>query len=74
MYWASGDPRYRRLALQGAAWFYGRNDARAKMYDSTTGQCRDGIEEGVTSQNCGAESAIEAGLAELERRALLNSG
>ena len=30
----------------------------------------DGINDGWASQNCGAESAIEAGLAELERRSL----
>ncbi|MBV9282010.1 MAG: hypothetical protein JOZ41_18175, partial [Chloroflexi bacterium] len=55
-----GEP-YRRLALEAAAWFYGRNDARTPMYDPTTGRCRDGIARGVASLNCGAESAIEAG-------------
>jgi hypothetical protein len=63
--------RYRRLALNAAAWFYGRNDARTPMYDPTTGRCRDGITDGVVSQNYGAESAIEAGFAELERRTLI---
>ncbi|MGH2442871.1 MAG: hypothetical protein ACRDFX_06885 [Chloroflexota bacterium] len=69
---ATGAQRYRQLALRAAAWFYGRNDARTKMYDPTTGRCRDGINAGVASLNCGAESAIEAGLAELERRDLLD--
>lgn len=72
MYHATEAKRYRRLALNAAAWFYGRNDARTAMYDPSTGRCRDGIAHGVASLNCGAESAIEAGLAELERRALLD--
>ncbi len=68
---ATGAKKYRDLALQGSAWFYGRNDARTPMYDPTTGRCRDGITEGIASRNYGAESSIEAGLAELERRRLL---
>jgi hypothetical protein len=72
MFRATGAKRYRQLALSAAAWFYGRNDARTPMYDPTSGRCRDGITDGIVSQNFGAESAIEAGLAELERRALLD--
>jgi hypothetical protein len=70
MYRATGAKKYRDLALLGGAWFYGRNDARAAMYDPTTGMCRDGITAGNASNNYGAESAIEAGFAELERRGL----
>jgi hypothetical protein len=40
------------------------------MYDPSTGMCRDGITAGIASNNHGAESAIEAGFAELERRDL----
>jgi hypothetical protein len=40
------------------------------MYDPATGRCLDGIVSGQASRNCGAESAIEAGMAELERRRL----
>jgi hypothetical protein len=72
MHRATGAQRYRQLALNAAAWFYGRNNARTAMYDPTTGRCRDGISDGFASQNYGAESAVEAGLAELERRALLD--
>jgi hypothetical protein len=70
MYRATGARKYRDLALQGTAWFYGRNDARSAMYDPETGMCRDGITDGIASGNRGAESSIEAGFAELERRAL----
>ncbi len=73
MYRATGARKYRDLAIQGCAWFYGRNTARTKMYDPTTGRCRDGIADGVASRNYGAESSIEAGLAELERRDWLSA-
>lgn len=66
----TGAAKYADLALKGCAWFYGRNDARTAMYDPTTGACRDGITDGVASPNCGAESSIEAGFAELVRRDL----
>ena len=71
MYRATDAKRYHQLALTAAAWFYGRNEARTAMYDPTTGRCRDGIQGGVASINAGAESSIEAGIAELERRDLL---
>jgi hypothetical protein len=73
MYRATGAKRYRKLTLDATAWFYGRNDAGTAMYDPTTGMCRDGITRGVASSNYGAESAIEAGFAELIRRDLLAS-
>ncbi len=44
------------------------------MYDAQTGRCLDGITEGQASRNCGAESAIEAGFAELERLRLTREG
>lgn len=70
MYRATGAQRYRRLALQAADWFGGRNDAGAIVYDPTTGLCADGIDGHTVSPNRGAESSIEAGMAELERQAL----
>jgi hypothetical protein len=73
MYRATDAKKYRDLALHASAWFYGRNDARIAMYDPSTGRCRDGISDGIASRNCGAESSIEAGFAELERRYLLEA-
>jgi hypothetical protein len=70
LYHATGEARYRDLALRTYGWFTGENDAGTVMYDPQTGRCLDGITRGQASQNCGAESAIEAGLAELERRRL----
>jgi hypothetical protein len=68
---ATGAKNYRSLALDAAEWFYGRNEAGVQMYDPSRGKCRDGITHGVASDNFGAESAIEAGFAELDRRDLL---
>lgn len=70
LYRATGQQRYRDLALRTHDWFTGDNDADTVMYDPVTGRCLDGIVGGQASRNCGAESAIEAGLAELERRRL----
>jgi hypothetical protein len=72
MHRATGAERYRRLALLASDWFYGRNDAGIPMYDAE-GRCSDGITNGVASRNFGAESAIEAGMAELERMRLLSA-
>jgi len=69
---ATESERYRKLALNAAAWFYGRNDAGSVIYDPTTGLCADGIDGLVVSPNRGAESSIEAGMAEIERLALLD--
>ena len=74
LYRATGEARYRALALRACGWFTGDNDASVVMYDPTTGRCLDGITNGQASRNCGAESAIEAGLAELERRSLVRAG
>lgn len=76
LYDATGDGQYRELALQGAAWLYGRNDAGVALYDVVTGQCADGLDGPRAerpSPNRGAESSIEAGFMELERLRLLDA-
>jgi hypothetical protein len=70
LYRATGDAMYRDDALAACEWFYGINDAGAVMYDPATGRCLDGLTGHEVSRDCGAESAIEAGLAEIERRRL----
>lgn len=72
---ATGQQRYRTLAMKALEWFEGANDAGTVMYDPATGRCLDGLcaddlSGAVASRNCGAESAIEAGFAELARRQL----
>jgi hypothetical protein len=71
LYRATGSSVYRSLALRAAEWFTGGNDAAAVMYDARSGRCLDGLTGAQVSPNCGAESAIEAGFAELERRWLV---
>jgi hypothetical protein len=71
LYHATGEDRYRRLALRCATWLYGGNPAATRLYDARTGRCSDGITaDGTASSNCGAESAIEGGFIELARRRL----
>lgn len=72
LYRGTGRDEYRALALRAGEWFYGANDAGAVMYDPESGRCFDGLTGGDVSPNCGAESSIEAGLAEVERRGLLS--
>jgi hypothetical protein len=67
---ATGNAHYQLLALRATDWFAGANDANAVMYDAESGLCLDGLTGTDVSRNCGAESAIEAGLAELVRRRL----
>jgi hypothetical protein len=57
-------------ALECAAWLSGGNPAGASVYMPRSGCCFDGISEDGRSHNCGAESAIEAGLVEMARRRL----
>lgn len=70
LYRATEQQRFRDLALEAAAWLYGRNDAGVIMYDPRTGRCRDGIMKAVASDNYGAESSIEAGFIQLARASL----
>jgi hypothetical protein len=76
LYDITGEERYRALALEAAAWLYGRNDAHKALYDPTSGRCSDGLDgpgADRPSPNFGAESSIEAGFMEVERRRLAGS-
>jgi len=70
LYAAIGQERYRALALSCVDWLYGANPARQALYDPRTGRCGDGVTSVGVSENCGAESSIEAGFMELARRRL----
>jgi len=60
---ATGKSQYRALARDARAWFHGRNSASAPVYDTLRGMVFDGTDEGRVSENSGAESNIEGGLA-----------
>lgn len=73
LYDVTAHAHFREVALDAAAWLYGRNDAGSVLYDPVTGRCSDGLggpAATIPSKNYGAESAIEAGFMELERRRL----
>ena len=68
---ATGDSRYAEWFFRLIEWFDGRNGNGRPLYHRGEGRCHDGIDGGQLNPNCGAESAIEAGFVELERRRLL---
>jgi len=70
LYRGTHRPIYREQALVCADWLTGGNPSGARLYNPRTGMCYDGLTDGVVSQNCGAESTIEAGFVELARRRL----
>lgn len=63
---ATGEMRYFSAAASARAWFDGRNAAQQPVYDRARGLVRDGIDGGRLSENSGAESNIEGGLALLD--------
>jgi glycosyltransferase involved in cell wall biosynthesis len=54
----TGDAVWRERALLAAAWFLGRNDVGAPLYDVASGGCRDGLERDGVNGNEGAESTL----------------
>jgi glycosyltransferase involved in cell wall biosynthesis len=62
-YEITGSSRYLDLARAAAEWLLGRNRLGARLYDSATGACADGLDPHGPSMNQGAESVICALLA-----------
>ncbi len=71
LYRATGQERYRELALGCVDWLHADNPVGRSLYNPRNGRCADGVSEDEISPNCGAESAIEAGFMELARRRLI---
>jgi hypothetical protein len=71
LYHATHKQEYRDQALACAGWLRGHNPSGSTLYDPRTGFCADGLSDDGVSDNCGAESAIEAGFVELSRQRLL---
>lgn len=66
---ATGEEKYKKMALKAFGWYLGDNPPRVKMYDERTGRCFDGvIDAEKVNRNSGAESTIEALLAVEELR------
>lgn len=64
-----GQSRYRALTYAAVEWYFGRNRAGLRLYDSSSGACFDGLTVTGYNYNQGAESAIAVllGLLALER-------
>lgn len=59
-YRQTGDQKYKKLADELTAWFFGKNVAKTNMYDPKTGRSFDGITSSVAiNRNAGSESTIE---------------
>jgi glycosyltransferase involved in cell wall biosynthesis len=69
-YYATGDPGWKKRAVQAFEWFLGSNDLRQPLYDATTGGCFDGLHENRVNQNQGAESTLAFLVALAEMRGL----
>lgn len=65
--------KYKTLFMKCSEWFNKTNDFGEIIYNKSTGTCRDGIKNGKLSNNCGAESSIEAGYVEIRKLILNNS-
>lgn len=62
----TGESRYAEQAELARAWFRGRNAARRRIYDRRRGLVYDGIDDGRSNRNSGAESNVEGALALLD--------
>jgi len=71
LYRATRRPKYAAWLWRLIAWFDGANAAGRPLYARPEGRCHDGIDGDALNPDCGAESAIEAGFVEVERRLLL---
>lgn len=70
LYRATGEEKYKKMALQAFGWYLGDNPPQVRIYDERTGRCFDDIiDADKVNRNSGAESTIEALLAieELKR-------
>jgi hypothetical protein len=54
----TGEPRFRRWAELGGAWFQGRNPGRRPLIDPDSGGCYDGLLPDGVNANQGAESLL----------------
>jgi hypothetical protein len=64
--WAvTGEPAWKRLALQAGRWLLGKNDMGVALYETETGGTFDGLTPNGVNANQGAESTL-AGIGTLQ--------
>jgi len=59
----TGAPKWRQMAQDAFAWFFGNNDAAVPMADASDGGCFDGLMATGINRNQGAESILALHLA-----------
>ncbi len=64
----TGDRYWQQAAQRAFEWFFGRNDLKVSLYDSSTGGCRDGLHSDRANQNEGAEATLACLTALVEMR------
>lgn len=62
------DSYFSRAARRAFEWFLGRNDLGLPLYDSSTGGCRDALNQDHVNENQGAESTLSFHLSLAEMR------
>lgn len=72
-YNAEGDPFWIDQAHLAFDWFLCRNDLGQPLYDSGTGGCHDGLQEGRVNENQGAESTLAFLMSLVEMEQLENT-
>jgi hypothetical protein len=55
---ATGESVWLATAGRAFAWFHGGNELGIRLYDATSGGCRDGLLEDRSNDNQGAESML----------------
>ena len=69
---ASGELKWRQMAQDAFAWFFGNNDAGMPMADASDGSCCDGLMATGINRNQGAESILSLHLAAQTVREIFN--
>jgi hypothetical protein len=71
---ASGEPKWRQMAQDAFAWFFGNNDAAMPMANASDGSCFDGLMATGINRNRGAESILSLHLAAQSVREIFREG
>ncbi len=71
---ASGDVKWRQMAQDAFAWFFGSNDAAMPMAIASDGSCFDGLMATGINRNQGAESILSLHLAAQSVREVFRDG
>jgi len=71
---ATGESKWRQMAQDAFAWFFGSNDAAMPMANASDGSCFDGLMATGINRNQGAESILSLHLAAQSVREVFREG